>query len=153
MSKIREIILCLVIISIGALFGGSLSDSIVLAPNFRVGIPQSLEHLRQFMAAANPGSFFRFIAPLAQTSTLVSLMLAWKRPAGRKWWLIAALLLIVAAMFSPSPFITRATPYYFMTRCRRRRRCWKEPLGNGLTAITCAFSWSGLRWDVLSRRC
>jgi uncharacterized membrane protein len=96
MSKIRELILCLAIISIGALFGGSLYDSLVLAPNFRVNVPQSLEHLRQFMAVANPGSFFRFLAPLTQISILISLILGWKRPAGRRWWLIPALVLIVA---------------------------------------------------------
>jgi len=96
MSKMKEIILCLAIISIGALFGGSLYDSIVLAPNFRVGIPQSLEHLRQFMSLATPGNFFRFIAPLTQLSILISVILGWKHPAGRRWWLILALVLIVA---------------------------------------------------------
>jgi hypothetical protein len=96
MSKLKEIVLCLAIISIGALFGGSLYDSIVMAPNFRVGIPQSLEHMRQFMAAANPGNFFRLIAPLTQLSILISLILGWRRPAGRRWWLILALVLIVA---------------------------------------------------------
>jgi uncharacterized membrane protein len=96
MSKIKEMILCLAIIFVGALFGGSLYDSLVLAPNFRVAVPQSLEHLRQFMAVANPGSFFRLIAPLTQVSILISLILGWKRPAGRRWWLILALVLIVA---------------------------------------------------------
>jgi Domain of unknown function (DUF1772) len=96
MSKIREIILCLAIVSIGALFGGSLYDSIVLAPNFRVGIPQSLEHLRQFMSVASPGNFFRLIAPITQLSILFSLILGWKHPAGRRWWLIIALVLIIA---------------------------------------------------------
>jgi hypothetical protein len=96
MSKLKEIVLCLSIISIGVLFGGSLYDSIVLAPNYRVGIPQSLEHFRQFMAVANPGNFFRLIAPLTQLSILISLILGWRRPAGRRWWLILALVLIVA---------------------------------------------------------
>lgn len=96
MSRIKEVLLCAAIISAGALFGGSLYDSIVLAPNFRVGLPQSLEHLRQFMAVTNPGNFFRFIAPLTQLSILVSLVLGWKRPAGRRWWLIAALVSVVA---------------------------------------------------------
>jgi hypothetical protein len=96
MSKIKEPLLCLAIIFLGALFGGSLYDSIVMAPNYRIGIPQSLEHARQFMAAANPGSFFRVIAPLTQLSILISLIFGWRRPARRKWWLIAALLLIVA---------------------------------------------------------
>ena len=96
MLKIKQLLLCLSIILLGALFGGSLYDSIVMAPNYRIGIPQSLEHVRQFMAAANPGSFFRVISPLTQLSILISLILGWRRPAGRKWWLIAALLLIVA---------------------------------------------------------
>ena len=48
------------------------------------------------MAVANPGSFFRFIAPLTELSILTSLILGWKRPAGRRWWLILALVLIVA---------------------------------------------------------
>jgi uncharacterized membrane protein len=67
-----------------------------MAPNYRIGIPQSLEHVRLFMAAANPGSFFRVISPLTQLSILISLILGWRRPPGRKWWLIAALLLIIA---------------------------------------------------------
>ena len=96
MLKMKQLLLCLSIILLGALFGGSLYDSIVMAPNYRIGIPQSLEHVRQFMAAANPGSFFRVISPLTQLSILISLILGWRRPAGRKWWLIAALLLIVA---------------------------------------------------------
>jgi uncharacterized membrane protein len=96
MSTIKELLLCLAIILLGALLGGSLYDTIVMAPNYRVGIPESLEHMRQFMAVANPGSFFRVISPLAQLSLLVSLILGWRRPSGRKWWLIPALLLIVA---------------------------------------------------------
>lgn len=96
MLKTKQILLCLSIILLGALFGGSLYDSIVMAPNYRIGIPQSLEHVREFMAAANPGSFFRVISPLTQVSILISLILGWRRPAGRKRWLIAALLLIVA---------------------------------------------------------
>jgi len=97
MSKLKEIILCLAIIFIGALLGGSLYDSIVLAPNFRVGIPQSLEHLRLFMTVANPGNFFRTIAPLTQLSILISLIFGWRHPAGRRWWLMLTLALIIAA--------------------------------------------------------
>ena len=96
MSKIKEPLLCLAIIFLGALFGGSLYDSLVMAPNYRIGIPQSLEHVRQFMEAANPGSFFRVISPLTQLSILISLILGWRLPVGRKWWLLPALLLIVA---------------------------------------------------------
>jgi Domain of unknown function (DUF1772) len=96
MSTIKELLLCLAIILLGSLLGGSVYDAIVMAPNYRVGIPQSLEHVRQFMAVANPGSFFRVISPLTQLSILISLILGWKRPAGRRWWLLPALLLIIA---------------------------------------------------------
>ena len=96
MSTIKELLLCLAIILLGALLGGSLYDAIVMAPNYRVGIPESLEHVRQFMAVANPGNFFRVISPLTQLTILVSLILGWRRPTGRRWWLIPALLLIVA---------------------------------------------------------
>lgn len=96
MSRVKEILLIIAIISLGALFGGSLYDSVVNAPNFRAGIPESLEHFRRFMSAANPGSFFRAVAPITQISVLISLILGWKQPRNRKWWLLASLILIVA---------------------------------------------------------
>src|SRR2546423_13120137 len=86
MSKIKEIVLCLAIISIGALLGGSLYDSIVLAPNFRVGIPQSLEHLRQFMAVGKTGGFFFFFLSLMEILNFISFLFRWESPAGRRRW-------------------------------------------------------------------
>jgi uncharacterized membrane protein len=97
MSKIKEIILIIAIISLGTLFGGGLYESVVNAPNFRAGLPNSVEHFRQFMSVANPGSFFRVVAPLTQISLLVSLILNWKKPPRRRWWLLAALILVVTA--------------------------------------------------------
>jgi uncharacterized membrane protein len=96
MSRVKEFLLIIVVISLGALFGGSLYDTVVNAPNYRVGIPASLEHFRLFMSVANPGSFFRLVAPITQISILVSLILNWKHQSNRKWWLLAALILVVA---------------------------------------------------------
>jgi uncharacterized membrane protein len=96
MLKVKEFLLVIVVISLGALFGGSLYDTIVNAPNYRVGIPESLEHFRLFMSVANPGDFFRLVAPVTQISILVSLILNWKHRSNRKWWLLAALILVVA---------------------------------------------------------
>ena len=96
MSRIKEFLLIVVVMSLGALFGGSLYDTVVNAPNYRVGIPESLEHFRRFMSAANPGSFFRVVAPVTQISILVSLILNWKHRSNRKWWLLAALILVIA---------------------------------------------------------
>ena len=95
MSRVKEFLLIIAVISLGALFGGSLYDTIVNAPNYRVGIPASLEHFRLFMSVANPGSFFRLVAPVTEISILVSLILNWKHRSNRRWWLLAALILVV----------------------------------------------------------
>lgn len=97
MSNVKEMLLCAAIIFLGALFGASVYESVVMAPNYRADIPESLEHVRRFMSVTNPGTFFRVAAPLVQISLLVSLILNWKRPRGRRWWLITALILVVLA--------------------------------------------------------
>ena len=97
MKTIRELVLAGAIIGLGMLFGASLYESIVNAPNFVNGVPASLDHLRRFWSVANPGNYFRIVAPLTQVLALLSLILSWKRPAGRRGWLLAAFLLIVAA--------------------------------------------------------
>ena len=97
MLNVKEIVLCAAIIFLGVLLGASIYESVVMAPNYRANIPESLEHARKFMSVTNPGNFFRIAAPLAQISLLVSLILNWKRPRGRRWWLITALILVVIA--------------------------------------------------------
>ena len=96
MSKVREFLLIIAVMSLGALLGGGLYDTLVNGPNFRVGIPASLEHFRLFMSVANPGSFFRLVAPVTQISILLSLILNWKHQSNRKWWLLAALILVAS---------------------------------------------------------
>jgi hypothetical protein len=96
-SRIKNILLIVAIMFVGAVFGGGLYESVVNAPNYNANIPESLEHYRLFMSAANPGNFFRVVAPAAQIVLLISLVLNWKRPPGRRWWLLAAFLMLVAA--------------------------------------------------------
>jgi hypothetical protein len=96
MSKVKEILLVVAIVSLGSLLGGSLYDAIVNAPNFSADIPQSLEAFRRSMVVASPGNFFRLLAPLSEVSLLLSLILGWRNPKGRRWWLLAAFLLILA---------------------------------------------------------
>lgn len=97
MKTIRELVLAGAIIGLGMLLGAAVYESIVNAPNFINGVPESLDHARRFWSLANPGSYFRIVAPATQLLTLLSLVLSWKRPAGRRGWLLAALLLVVAA--------------------------------------------------------
>ena len=55
------------LLSVGALFGASLYDAVVLAPNLRGG-PTGLEHGWLFMTRATPANLFRIAAPATQNS-------------------------------------------------------------------------------------
>jgi uncharacterized membrane protein len=96
MSKVKEVLLTVAIVLLGSLLGGSFYDLLVNAPNFSADIPQSLEAFRGSMLVASPGNFFRLFAPLTEVSLLISLILGWRSPVGRRWWLLAAFLLILA---------------------------------------------------------
>jgi uncharacterized membrane protein len=95
MSKVKEVLLTAAIVLLGSLLGGSFYDLLVNAPNFSADIPQSLEAFRGSMLVASPGNFFRLFAPLTEVSLLISLILGWRSPVGRRWWLLAAFLLIL----------------------------------------------------------
>ena len=68
---LRELVTDAALLSTGALFGASLYDTVVLAPNLRGG-PQGLEHGRLFLSRATPGNLFRVAAPLAQVLLLAA---------------------------------------------------------------------------------
>jgi hypothetical protein len=95
MERLRYILTVLALLSVGALFGGSLYDTLVLAPNLHGG-PQGLEHGRLFMSAATPGNFFRALAPASQVLALVALVASWRLPQVR-WPLLIALTALVMA--------------------------------------------------------
>ena len=83
------------IVLIGALFGAGLYEAVVMAPNYAFGVPESLEQAKRFMGASNPGNFFRVIAPLTPITLLITLILNWRGPDGRRWWILSALILAV----------------------------------------------------------
>ena len=95
MEKLRYILAVLALLFVGTLFGGSLSDTLVLAPNLQGG-PEVLEHGRLFMSAATPANFFRAIAPASQILLLLALVTSWRSPQLR-WPLLIALLALVVA--------------------------------------------------------
>jgi len=97
MCTIKQFLLILALIALAAVFGASLYQSIIEGPHFAVSVPESLEHFRLFMGDNNPGNFFRLVAPAAQILTFAALVLNWKSLRNRRWWLLAALALIVGA--------------------------------------------------------
>ena len=88
------IVTSLTLLAVGALFGASLYDAIVLAPNLRGG-PEGLEHGRLFMRRATPANLFRVAAPITQLLLLVAVIACWATPSCR-WPLAGALVLLVA---------------------------------------------------------
>jgi hypothetical protein len=90
---LREIVTNLSLLGVGALFGGSLYDAVVLAPSLRGG-PGGLEHVRLFMARATPANLFRIAAPATQVLTLLAVIVNWSSPQCR-WPLAGAFLALV----------------------------------------------------------
>jgi hypothetical protein len=90
MPIFRLIITGAALLAAGALFGASLYDAVVLAPNLRGG-PIGLEHGRLFMSAATPANLFRILSPATQILLLVGVVANWANPQCR-WPLVCALL-------------------------------------------------------------
>jgi uncharacterized membrane protein len=94
MEALRSFSLVVAIVLLGALLGGGLYESVVMAPNYRSNIPQSLDHVKQFFSVANPGNYFRVVAPATQITLLATLLLNWTVKS-RRWWLIAAFVMSI----------------------------------------------------------
>jgi len=93
MITLQLVATCLAALGVSGLFGASLYDSIVLAPNLKGG-PPALEHGRLFMANATPASLFRILSPTTQVLLLVAVVANWSGPE-RRWTLIGALVALV----------------------------------------------------------
>jgi hypothetical protein len=94
-NVLREIVTNLSLLGVGVLFGGTLYDAVVLAPNLRGG-PGGLEHGRLFMARATPANLFRVVAPATQMLTLLAVVVNWSSPRCR--WPLAGALLALAVV-------------------------------------------------------
>ena len=93
MSTLRLIVMGAALLGASALFGASLYDAVVLAPNL-LGGPTGLEHGRLFMSTATPGNLFRILSPATQVLLLVAIVANWASPQ-RRWPLVGALLALV----------------------------------------------------------
>jgi uncharacterized membrane protein len=94
MGAAKLIVTAAALLGAGTIFGASLYDTFVIAPNLRGG-PAGMEHFRLFMSAATPANLFRFLSPATQVLLLAAIILNWSSP-GQRWPLVGALLAIVA---------------------------------------------------------
>ena len=93
MITLRFVATGLASLGFSGLFGASLYDTVVLAPNLKGG-PAALEHGRLFMAKATPANLFRILSPATQVLLVVAVVASWSDPE-RRWTLIGALLALV----------------------------------------------------------
>jgi hypothetical protein len=77
------------LLGVSSLFGASLYDAVVLAPNLKGG-PAGLEHGRLFMATTTPANLFRILSPATQLLLLAAVVINWSGPQ-RRWLLLGAL--------------------------------------------------------------
>ncbi len=95
MSILSLAVTILSLLGLGALFGTSLYDAVVLAPNLQGG-SAGLEHGRLFMAAATPANLFRLLSPVVQVLLVLAAVIGWTSPP-RRWLLLAALFALVVS--------------------------------------------------------
>ena len=91
-----EILSTLDVIGLGMLLGGGVYESVVMAPNYRSNLPQSLDHLRHFMTVTTPANFFRVVSPITMISLVATVIVYWWSIPTR-WWFIAALVTLILA--------------------------------------------------------
>jgi uncharacterized membrane protein len=92
---IKEIFFIIDVIGLGILLGGGVYESVVINPNYRINIPQSLNHLRNFMKATTPANLFRVASPVTMVSLILTVIFYWGLSS--TWWFIAALISLVVA--------------------------------------------------------
>jgi hypothetical protein len=93
MVTLQLVATSLAFLGFSGLFGASLYDTVVLAPNLKGG-PAALEHGRLFMANATPANLFRVLSPTTQVLSLMAVVANWSGPE-RRWPLIGALVALV----------------------------------------------------------
>jgi hypothetical protein len=90
---IRRIFIYASVLLTCSVLGANVYNSVVDAPNWGASIPDSLDTAKQYFAVADPGTFFRAVAPAAQVAALLSLIAAW--PAGRNARILAGAALLL----------------------------------------------------------
>ncbi len=82
------------------LFGATVYESVVMAPNYERDIPASITLARQFLKRTTPAHFFRLVMPLTQLFLLASVVASWHVPDARWRLLIAFTDLVLLDVFT-----------------------------------------------------
>jgi hypothetical protein len=104
--------------------------SVVDAPNWGHDIPNSLVTAKQYMSAANPGTFFRVFSPTNQILALLALVICWRSAPRIRLYCALALILAVSGdiltftYFYPRNTILFADPQN--TDIQLLKRTWSE---------------------------
>ena len=77
------------LVNLVMLLGGAVYESIVMAPNYRTDVPQSLDHIRNFMKVTTPANYFRVFSPVMMVSLILTTVLCWESLPAR-WWFLGA---------------------------------------------------------------
>lgn len=136
MNNLREIAICLAATFAAGILFVNVYTSIVDAPNWGRDIPASIEATRNYWVVANPGTFFRLVAPINQVVTLIALVACWTFDTRVRYYLFAALVIAVATDVM--------TFSYFYPR---NAIMFENPLDGNTEAIRTAWKgWTLMNW-------
>lgn len=86
---IKEILSAIDIIGLSMLLGGAVYESIVMAPNYRNNVPESLKSIRNFMKVTTPANYFRVLSPSTMLLLIITTIVCWEFLPTR-WWFLGA---------------------------------------------------------------
>ena len=136
MNNLRKIFICLATTFAAGLLFVNVYTSVVDAPNWGHDIPASIQAARNYFTVANPGTFFRAVAPLNQVVTLIALVACWTFDKRIRYYLLAALVFAVAT--------DAMTFSYFYPR---NAIMFENPMEGNTDAIRTAWAgWSVMNW-------
>lgn len=85
-------------------FGGAVMETFINFPNWFHDIPASLDTVKSFLQARNPGQFFQTLYPLAILTGIAFVILGWRIKPARNF-ILAALILSVGVELLTFVFI------------------------------------------------
>ena len=136
MTTLRKLSLALAISLAAGLLFTNIYTSVVDAHNWGANIPASIQTARDYFKTANPGTFFRMIAPATQVAGLLALILCWR--AGKR----ARLYCAIAFLFAVGTDVLTFAYFY-----PRNDIMFKSSLVNNVDAIKAALEqWRSMNW-------
>jgi len=96
MHFVSQLVLRIDFLLLGGVLGASALDGAVNGRNYGADVPDSIARARAYMNPANPGHYFRRMAPASALALVVGAVVCWPFPAVR-WWMVGALATMASA--------------------------------------------------------